>query len=147
MSRPGIGAMLGMMTSNEETVDNHNAAKGKKIKSLRLDHDYNAKDGGLEMIFDDGSGIVFYDDARSCCEHRYVHTDDNLDSFIGATFVGADLKEGPEVEEDYEVHEIQFLIINTSVGQFTVETHNEHNGYYGGFVIRIEIYKGENDGN
>jgi hypothetical protein len=34
-----------------------------------------------------------------------------------------------------EVHEQTFLKIRTNNGDATVVTHNEHNGYYGGFNI------------
>ena len=42
-----------------------------------------------------------------------------------------------DVEEEYETHEVQFLEIKTSKGIFTMSTHNEHNGYYGGFAIVV----------
>ena len=137
MSRPGIGAMLGMLGGNEKTVNAHKSAMGKKIRSIRVDEDYNGKDGGLEMLFDDGTGIWLYDNGRSCCEHRYLHTDDNVSDFVGATFIEAELREGGEKEEDYEFHEWEFVIIKTSLGEFTLETHNIHNGYYGGFHLII----------
>jgi hypothetical protein len=36
---------------------------------------------------------------------------------------------------DYDVHEVQFLIVDTDKGSFTCESHNVHNGYYGGFLV------------
>ena len=42
-----------------------------------------------------------------------------------------------KAEDEYEVHEVQFLKIRTSNGDITFETHNIHNGYYGGFYIEL----------
>ena len=39
------------------------------------------------------------------------------------------------------VHEVQFLNIETSLGIITFETHNEHNGYYGGFYIKAVYHE------
>jgi len=90
------------------------------------------------MHFTDGTGIVAYDDGRSCCEARYMTTDDDLSGFIGATFIGMDLREGPTADDEFgQPHETQFLLVNTSLGPFTLVTHNEHNGEYGGFYIQI----------
>lgn len=131
----GMGAMLHMLVDHSEMAELLDASQGKQIKSLRIDSDYNAGDGGLAMRFADGSGIWIYDDARSCCETRYMHTDDYLASFVGATFRGARYGEHSETTKDYETIEIQFVWIDTSLGTFTLETRNEHNGYYGGIVI------------
>ena len=114
------------------------AAKGKTIERLRIDNEYNLWDGGLLMRFTDGSGVWIYDDQRSCCETRYMHTDDVLSSFEGASFVGVRLGEYTTSEtEGGEESEVQFLIIDTSLGSAVVETHNIHNGYYGGFWIKV----------
>ena len=52
-----------------------------------------------------------------------------------------ELRDAPNVEDDEygNVHEVQFLVVTTSKGAFTIETHNEHNGYYGGFFIEAEV--------
>ena len=34
-----------------------------------------------------------------------------------------------------DVHEIQFLDVKTDKGIFQMANNNEHNGYYGGFLI------------
>jgi hypothetical protein len=34
------------------------------------------------------------------------------------------------------VHEVAFLEVTTDRGVFQMKNHNEHNGYYGGFLIR-----------
>ncbi|MDC6673798.1 hypothetical protein OEZ80_25875, partial [Leclercia adecarboxylata] len=84
-----------------------------------------------------GNWLVIRDDGQSCCESRYMSTDDDLSSFVGATFLGCEIEDGPHEADDPD-HETQFLIVSTSLGKFTVVNHNEHNGYYGGFSIRFE---------
>nr|WP_152613166.1 hypothetical protein [Inquilinus limosus] len=61
--------------------------------------------------------------------------DDDLKPIIGATLLGWEIRDVTYDGDDYDVHEIQFLVVNTSQGSFTVANHNEHNGYYGGFSI------------
>lgn len=131
----GMGAMLHLLGGNRETVETFQAARGKQIASLVMNPD---GDGQLEIRFTDGSGIAFYDDARSCCESRYMHTDDALADFVGGTLDGAKTVAGPNKESDYGDHEQTFLKVTTSKGVFTVVTHNEHNGYYGGIAIAVK---------
>ena len=107
---------------------------GKRIKSLSL-----GDDDALHFEMVDGSKFKFYDDGQSCCESRYMRTDDTLSDFVGATFTGAEVKDAPSVkDDDYGEHEVQFLEIQTDRGVFTMASHNEHNGYYGGFLIRAD---------
>jgi hypothetical protein len=114
------------------------AAKGKTISAMAVNPEYNHGDGGLVIDFIDGTGIVLFDDGRSCCEKRYAHTDDDLTAFAGAVFRGCEIREAPNlVDEDSDVHEVQFLLVHTSLGAVTIETHNEHNGYYGGFYLAV----------
>lgn len=129
---PGMGVMIGMLGGNESTVNAHNNARGKRIKHLEV------KDDELVMDFDDGSGIRIRDEGQSCCEHRYMVCDDDLRPYIGSSFTGCRIQDAPDQVDDYgETHEVQFLLVDTSEGTFTVATHNEHNGYYGGFWITI----------
>jgi hypothetical protein len=103
---------------------------------MTVDPEYNGNDGGLVIDFIDSTGIVLFDDGRSCCENRYVHTDDDLAAFTGAVFLGCEIREASNVPDEYGDHEVQFLLVHTSLGVVTIETHNEHNGYYGGFYLR-----------
>jgi hypothetical protein len=105
----------------------------KTISDLKITPD---GDGELHITFDDNTGIVIWDNGRDCCESRYMITDDNLKDFIGSKFMDMELRNGPNID-DGECHEQLFLLINTSYGTFTVVTHNEHNGYYGGFSVSI----------
>ena len=124
----GIGVMLGQMTSNKEAVDCIQAVIGKQIKSIELIEDeivLKTSDGGLKLL----------DYGQLCCESRYMRTDDDLSEFVGAVVNGFELKQAPDQEDEYGVHEVQFLEIATSKGAITFASHNEHNGYYGGFHI------------
>jgi hypothetical protein len=66
-----------------------------------------------------------------------MHTDDVLQDFIGAKLLNAEVREGPtELDKYGDPIESEFLVVSTSIGFFTVVNYNEHNGYYGGFIIR-----------
>lgn len=133
MNNLGLGVMLAMLGGNKESATVFSAAIGKKITALKL-----GGDDALHFTFDDGTRLKLYDDGQSCCESRYMRTDDDLSHFVGATLLGAEVKDGGAVEDsEYGgVHETQFLDVQTSVGVFQMVTHNEHNGYYGGFAVR-----------
>lgn len=93
----------------------------------------------LKLGFEDGSVIRVFDDGQSCCEHRYMTCDDDINSLVGGTLVRMEGKAGPEVEGEYgEVHDQVFLEIATDKCFITIANHNEHNGYYGGFSLAIK---------
>lgn len=118
-------------------------AKEKIIANIRIsDMD---EGGDLDILFEDDSLLTIADVGQDCCESRYMTCDDDLATFKGAKYLGAELRDGPT--EPYEYggeHECQFLVVNTSEGSFTVANHNEHNGYYGGFSIRARFVPGDN---
>lgn len=92
----------------------------------------------LILQFEDGSRISIFDGGQSCCECRYMTTDDNPESLVGGTLLHIDEREGPEVEMEHdEVHEQSFVEVGTDKGFITLVTHNQHNGYYGGFDVVI----------
>lgn len=123
---------------NHKGVDLQLQCVGKEIQRVEVVEGYNGENT-LEVRFTDGTGIGFTDDGQQCCEARYMSVDgDDLSEFVGAKYVEAFVKDGPEIEYEYGVHEVQFLEIRTSKGSITVSAHNEHNGYYGGFDIVVE---------
>lgn len=132
MSNLGIGVMLGMLSGNEESARTFQAHMDKEIKDLGI------VDNALLFTFADDSKMKLFDDGQSCCESRHMNTDDDLSYYIGAALQGAEVREGPNKDEDDwgEVVESEFLIVSTSKGQLTVVNYNAHNGYYGGFLIR-----------
>lgn len=112
---------------------------GKEIQRVEIvEGDYG--ENTLAVRFTDGTGLGFTDDGQQCCEERYMSVDgDDLSEFIGAKYVEAFVKDAPpKIEDEYWIHEVQFLEIRTSKGSVTVSAHNEHNGYYGGFDIVVE---------
>ena len=131
MGQLGMGVMLNMLGGNDESVDAFTGAIGKTIAQLNL-----GQDDALHFVFDDGSKIKLFDDGQSCCESRYMRTDDNLEDFVGAKLLGAEIKEAPSEPDECGEHEVEFLEVQTDRGVFTMASHNEHSGYYGGFSIR-----------
>jgi len=132
MSQLGLGVMIKMIGGNANSVDAFTKAVGKTISELEL-----GDDDALHFTFSDGYKMRLADEGQSCCESRYMQTDDDLSYFIGATLVSAEVKDAPDA--DYgtgDVHEVQFLEVLTSKGSFVMSSHNEHNGYYGGFAVR-----------
>jgi len=140
MGNLGMGVMIRMLLGDDtESATTYRGAIGKTISEIVL-----SPDGKLLTIrFTDGTGVCFLDDGQSCCEHRYMTTDDKLDDFVGATFTAARIASAADRPDgDDNVHEVQFLHIDTSKGTFTVESHNEHNGYYGGFALICRTAEG-----
>jgi hypothetical protein len=129
----GMGVMLNMLCGNKDSVAVAQAALGKTIAALSL------TDDALHFTMGDGSKFRLFDDGQSCCERRYMRTDDNLADYVGATLKSMETRDGPTVEDEHgEPHDVQFLAIITDRGELVCSSHNEHNGYYGGFSIRAE---------
>lgn len=129
----GMGVMLMNLAGNKESVKAFKSCMGKEIAALDL------SESRLLFTFADGHKMQITDEGQSCCEERYLHSDDDLAYHVGAKLLTAEISDAPDVEVEYDVHEVQFLKVATSKGVFTVETHNIHNGYYGGFAIRAAI--------
>lgn len=132
MSQLGMGVMINALCGDNGFSEYVKPQIGKEIEKVSID----AESNKLILEFKEGEKIAIYDDGQSCCESRYMNSDDDLSYFSNSTLLDVDLKEGEEVEEDYEVKESQFLEIKTSKGVFTVANYNEHNGYYGGFWLK-----------
>ena len=143
MSQLGLGVMIGMLSGNSETVAAIRASQGKKIVGISLDKDQETPDGferqDLIRIDLTEHVLLLWDGGQSCCEARYTTTDDAVEEFVGATLVDVDLLDADTIEDDYGVHEQQFLRVQTDRGDMTFVTHNEHNGYYGGFLLKAAL--------
>ena len=113
-------------------MDKISNSVGKEIAGVTL------LDSRLHFVFTDKTEVYVTDSGQDCCEMRYMTTDDDLSSFVGAKLLGLEIKDAPDTDVDGFVHEVQFLEIQTSKGVFTMANHNEHNGYYGGFCITVE---------
>lgn len=125
----GMGVLLNELWGSDG-AEVYTKAIGKEVASAVL------SDSEARLGFTDGTSIYFSDDGQSCCETRYFTSDDDLADLVGGTFVFADVV-SVDYEDDDEVHEVAFLKIQSSTGSVTVEAHNRHNGYYGGFSIRV----------
>lgn len=133
MGKPGLGVMIQMLGGNSASVAAWKAAVGDTIRSVAV------KEDALHFEFESGYKMRLVDQGQSCCEHQYMVCDDDLSYHVGAVLHDAEIKTAAEQPHDeYGEHEIQFLVVTTSKGQFTVANHNEHNGYYGGFWVVAE---------
>lgn len=128
----GIGVVLKALSGNEETIKTLKESLDKEITALVLE------DNELKITFKDGTKIALFDGGQSCCENRYMNTDDTLTDYVGAKLQGVEVAPGPELPCEYDLKESQFLKVETSKGTFTVVNYNEHNGYYGGFYIEAK---------
>lgn len=129
----GLGVMIRLLTSNASQVEAWRNSVNKTIASVRLEDD------ALRFVFTDGTRMKMYDAGQSCCETRYMSTDDDLSQFTGAVLLDAEVRDAPDINEggNDEPNEVQFLVIVTDRGNFTMANHNKHNGYYGGFSIEV----------
>lgn len=113
---------------------------GRKIKAAVFEKEADA----FKITFEDDVTIRITDNGQSCCEHRFMTCDDDPASLVGGTLKHIIVKEGPEPEkkeDDYGEHDVAFLEVQTDQCAITFATHNEHNGYYGGFGLNISEEK------
>lgn len=91
----------------------------------------------LRVVFAGGGKLFIWDGGYQCCEDRYMSTDDDLDTFIGAKLVGIEVVDGPDIPLNRGVHEQTFVKLETTMGTITLVTHNEHTGNCncGGFDV------------
>jgi hypothetical protein len=132
----GITVMLEELygENRERTKQALEMSAGKTISAIDL-----SGDEELTIRFTDSTGIVISDQGQSCCESRYMRTDDDLPYYFGATLLDVELREAPDVQDEHDAHEVQFLVLVTDRGNITFSNHNEHNGYYGGFSIAVKM--------
>ncbi len=130
MSQPGLGAMIHYLSGGSE----HSADEyyGQKIMSAEINEDR------LRLgLSPSGKSIEIWDNGQSCCESRYMTTDDDVKSLVGNTLARIESKPGVDTEGEYDCHETVFVEVGTDKGFITIVNHNEHNGYYGGFGLTI----------
>lgn len=130
MSQPGMGAMLHILGggSPKSASDFY----GRKITAAELSEQQ------LTLAFEDGVRVKVWDDGQSCCESRYMRSDDDVKSLVGHKLVRIESKEAPSLPDEYGEHEVVFVEVGTDAGFITIANHNEHNGYYGGFGLSID---------
>jgi hypothetical protein len=125
----GIDVMLSELG---RSPSDHAKFLGRTIKTAVLTNEE------LRLQFTDGSAFKLFDDGQTCCESRYITCDDNVTALAGQKLLAINVKAGPSEDGDWNVHETQFVEVQTNGGFVTLTTHNEHNGCYGGFALRIE---------
>lgn len=127
----GLGVMIHHLAGGSEHAPS--AYTGQTILAAEMDEYY------LTLQLSGGKTIQIWDDGQSCCENRYMSTDDDIQSLVGHKLMRVEAKSGPDIEDgdDYDVHETCFVEIGTDDGFITLVNHNEHNGYYGGFGLTI----------
>src|SRR3954471_24323172 len=102
----GMGVMIQMLSGNRESVEAFKAAVGKEIATVEMKRDV------LCFDFTDGTTLKLSDNGQSCCESRYMTTDDDLPYYAGAKLLDAEVKDGPSTEGEYgNSHETAFLVI------------------------------------
>lgn len=110
---------------------------GKKILSVKLEEQ--------EIIIglEDNKKFILSDIGQSCCEKRYLSTDDDISALLGKKLTNVEVKYGGgRHEESDEVHEMAFLELRTEDDTYvTICAHNKHNGYYGGINLEISEIK------
>lgn len=123
---------------------------GRTIKAIVKDLANAGQAAGEDRVriyFTDYTQLYFYVNT-SCCEARYIETDDDIEDIIGGDLLYIETKETGEYKviknkdhsEDY--HEIMFLEIATTRGFITYAAHNIHNGAYSGFSGLTFVDKG-----
>ena len=129
----GTGVMLHhLLGGSENSSDKY---YNKIIEKCYFDKE----EDKIHIEFKDGVKIVIWDNGQSCCESRYITCDDNLEDLVNQKLIKIEVKDFKE-KEDSEwggVHEQAFVEIATNKDSVTFCTHNEHNGYYGGFALTI----------
>ena len=137
MGQEGIGVMPHQLSGGSE--NSPEKYYGRTITAAAM------KDNTLSMTFEDGVTIDIFDNGQSCCETRYMRTDDDVFDIVGHKLVGllskdVDVKPAPEVEYA-DANEVIFFEVKTDKNSIVFSNHNEHNGYYGGFDMTIREAK------
>lgn len=124
----GVGVMIHDLTSEDANLSKY---YGRTISHASIGD-------ALRLTFSDGTGIIISDEGQSCCENRYISCDDPVQSLVGGKLTKIEVKGGPDYNGPDECNEQAFVEIATDKGFITLVTHNEHNGYYGGFAIQVK---------
>ena len=125
----GIGSMLHYLGGGSE--NSPEKYYGLIIEKAKIEEEE------LRIDFSNGVKISLWDNGQNCCESRYMTCDDNPNDLVGSKLVKIEVKEIQENDDEYCCHEVAFITIQSDKTSITLCTHNEHNGYYGGFGFTI----------
>lgn len=142
MGQLGLGVMIQALRGFGEYAGKY---YGREITHATIKtRNEKSNDSSLMLTFADGVTVRLSDEGQSCCEMRYMTCDDDVSDLVGGLLVLIESTEGDEKGTEYgEVHESAFVKVITNKSAITLATHVEHNGYYGGFALRIRETKGE----
>lgn len=129
MSHLGMGAMLHMLGGGSEK--NGSDYYGCTITKAEIDSER------MLLEFDGNTTIKIFDNGQSCCENRYITCDDDVQCLVGGKLTKIEVSNAPDEEGEYGIHEKAFIEVATDKDHIKFCTHNEHNGYYGGFGLSI----------
>ena len=138
----GLGVMIRMLSGDGgETERAVKHATGRKVTSAALEKHDGCAAFRVGLTFEDGSRVFIMDNGQSCCESRYMSTDDDLSSMAGETLVSIEERQmaGSDDDDSGGRHDERALIITTDRAAYTIVNHNEHNGYYGGFSLEASL--------
>lgn len=130
---------VSLMSNCVATLFDQFFATSHTIHSAVIDPDGNDGNGSFILILASGHKIVIEDSGQCCCEQRYLHTSDDLDDLVGDKLVSIQVDGVKCLDESGEEHEVAFLKVSTNRDSVVIETHNEHNGYYGGFSLKASV--------
>ena len=134
INRLGMGAMLHILGGGSAHNSDH--FYGRTVEDAKVTAD------AVTLMFTDGTAMILTDQGQSCCEHRYITCDDDPKRLIGGNVTKIEVKNHTVENGEWgDEHEICFVDIETDKGWITICTHNEHNGYYGGFGLNLEELK------
>jgi hypothetical protein len=136
----GFGVLINLFKGNKETISALREAIGQKIVSITLEGRWDDEVSDLiRIVLDGGKTLRVWDAGQSCCESRYIVCDADLPSYVGQTIREFRQGEYETSQGDYDDHNTQAFLIDTTEGTIDFVTHVEHNGYYGGFSIEASI--------
>jgi len=129
MSRPGIGVMLYALGGGNDTPAER--FYGHKVVGATIDNDE------FVLTFEDGTKLSLTDEGQSCCESRYITCDDDIGALVGGTLRKIEVTGEDEEPAEYDSHDVCFVEVATDQAHVKLVTHVEHNGYYGGFALKL----------
>lgn len=84
MTNEGMGVMIHALSgAGHESGKAVRSAIGKRIVAVALVSDVRGLADELRLSLDDGATLVLWDDGQSCCEARYMRTDDDREPLTG----------------------------------------------------------------
>jgi hypothetical protein len=123
--------MLAMQEEEMSYQDNEfDCLKGKTILSVEHSDE--------TLRFNLKGDAVCFEAVGDCCSSSFIESLDNPEAFKDAVFDSVKSVSGESKDIDYEVHKWTFYKFKTSKGLCTLSFRNESNGYYDGYLRKIE---------